>query len=51
MNEWMALSLMKEARAAGITVAEIREVVFECRNWSEWRESMEEGIRICSEPR
>lgn len=44
VNEWMAMELMKEARAVGISITDLRAIVFDSRNWSQWRQSIEIGI-------
>lgn len=44
INPWLAMKLMREARAAGISLATLRELAFENSYWREWEESINDLI-------
>lgn len=44
LNDWRAMELMKEARAAGVPMQMMRDEARECFSWSGWRYAIEHAI-------
>ena len=41
VNEPDAIKLLEQAYLAGVEITVLKDLVFEVRNWTEWRERME----------
>jgi hypothetical protein len=41
VNQWQAMQIMREARAGGMSIEQLRGLVIECHNWTEWTHAIE----------